>query len=73
MIISATRISRSRAWRECCQCGKPISLGAECVSIYGAADRHDKPFRMWSHEPCLGGDMREALYRADFRRIAGCE
>lgn len=69
VIISATRVRRSREWRECCQCSKVIHQGEACVSLYGAAHRSDKPFRIWAHECCLSEGAREALAKDSARRI----
>jgi hypothetical protein len=68
ILISATKV-HSREWRECCQCGKQIHKGAECVSLYGSAHRSEKPFRLWAHECCLSDKSREALVMGNLRKL----
>jgi hypothetical protein len=52
VIISVKIIKKPRSVRKCCVCLE--ALMTPVVSMYGAAFRGDRPYRVWVHPKCVG-------------------
>lgn len=68
MIVSAQLVKRTTVQRYCAACTAPIA-GA-CVTVYGAAEQGDRPYRTWLHTTCVHTpDVKAALARSKPHRF----
>ena len=61
MIISVRKVKKIRSIQMCPNCDRAIH--GECISLYGAADTRDRPYRIWIHYDCASKKITESLIR----------
>jgi len=52
MVISDVIVKNPRRPRCCAVCHRPMPVGAPQRRLYGAAERGDKPYRVYVHIEC---------------------